>query len=88
MPPLFIYLSAINGFAFLLYGIDKWLAVNQKSRIPERFLLAFAFMGGSIGALSGMVLYRHKISKLSFLWKFFVILIFQALLVYHVLTKI
>ncbi|UOK43147.1 MULTISPECIES: DUF1294 domain-containing protein [Flavobacterium] len=88
MPPVFIYLLAINGFAFLLYGIDKWLAINQKSRIPERFLLVFTFIGGSIGALSGMVLFRHKISKLSFLWKFFTILIFQAILVYYLLTKI
>ncbi|HSD15438.1 MAG TPA: DUF1294 domain-containing protein [Flavobacterium sp.] len=85
MPTLFIYLSAINGFVFLLYGIDKWLAINQKSRVPERFLLLFALIGGSIGALLGMLLFRHKISKFSFLWKFFGILILQVVSVYYFL---
>lgn len=83
MSPLFLYLSAINGFAFLSYGMDKWLAVKQKSRLSERFLLALALTGGSIGALTGMLLFRHKISKRSFLWKFFAVLIFQVILIYQ-----
>lgn len=30
---LLMYLLVINGVAFLLYGLDKWLAIEHKSRI-------------------------------------------------------
>lgn len=86
MSPLFIYLFAVNGITFLINGTDKWLAINQKSRFSERSLLGFALVGGSIGALVGMVLFRHKTSKFSFLWKFFGILIFQVVSVYYFLV--
>jgi len=87
MPPLFIYLLVINGIAFLVNGIDKWLAVHQKNRLSETFLLCIALVGGSIGALIGMLLFRHKTAKLSFLWKFFGILILQILAVYLLLSN-
>lgn len=80
MPPLFIYLLTINGIALFINGTDKWLAINQKSRISERLLLCFALVGGSPGALLGMLLFRHKTSKFSFLWKFFGIAILQLCL--------
>lgn len=86
MPPLFLYLSAVNGIAFLLTGIDKWLAVHQKNRIPERLLLLFVLAGGTLGALLGMLFFRHKTSKISFLWKFYGILILQILAVYRFVT--
>lgn len=63
---LIVYLILINFMTFLLFGEDKKRAVKQKWRIPERTLLLFAFFGGSIGALSGMYMFRHKIRK----WKF------------------
>ena len=60
--------------AFLLYGIDKLIAVlNSKTtsrnirRIPEKTLLTLSFLGGSLGALCGMILFRHKIRKQKFL---------------------
>jgi len=77
-----VYLLAINGLTFLFNGTDKWLAVRQKSRISEKMLLGLALMGGSIGSLTGMLLFRHKISKASFLWKFFGVIIVQLLLIY------
>lgn len=73
--------------AFLFNGTDKWLAVRQKSRISEKTLLVLAITGGSVGALLGMLLFRHKISKASFLWKFFGILILQLLLLYLFLKR-
>lgn len=63
---LSVYLILINFMTFLLFGEDKKCAVKQKCRISERTLLLFAFFGGSVGALSGMYIFRHKIRK----WKF------------------
>ena len=57
---LTIYLVFINVLTFLLYGIDKWKARRGKWRIPEETLIWLAIVGGSIGALLGMYLFRHK----------------------------
>jgi uncharacterized membrane protein YsdA (DUF1294 family) len=62
-----IFLFALINFsAILLMACDKWLAVKQRFRMSERVLLLVAFFGGSIGALAGMVLCRHKINKPKF----------------------
>lgn len=53
-------LTVLNLFTFFLYGIDKWKAGHARWRIPERTLLLFAFIGGSIGAMAGMHVWRHK----------------------------
>ena len=41
-------------------GTDKLLAKQHKRRIPEKRLLLLAGIGGSVGALAGMYLFRHK----------------------------
>lgn len=55
-----IYLVAINILALALFGIDKSRARHKAWRIPERVLILSAILGGSAGALSGMILFRHK----------------------------
>ena len=54
------WLLIINLFTFFLFGLDKWKARRHAWRIPERTLLISALLGGSIGALLGMLLFRHK----------------------------
>ena len=54
------YLFAINVVAFFAFGIDKLKAKRDKWRIPESTLLSMAVLGGSIGALAGMKVWRHK----------------------------
>ena len=56
----FLYLVIINAVAFLLMLIDKQQAKKNRRRIPERTLILSAILGGSIGALTGMYLFRHK----------------------------
>ncbi len=64
---LIIYYEVIvNIIAFLMYGIDKFLAVKQKFRIPEARLIFIAFIGGAFGALLGMKLFHHKTLKAKF----------------------
>ncbi|MBO4281957.1 MAG: DUF1294 domain-containing protein [Bacteroidales bacterium] len=53
-------LVAVNVFTLLLYGADKRRAMRKRRRIPEAVLLWAAFLGGSVGALAGMRLFRHK----------------------------
>lgn len=60
MKPLFIYLLIINACSFLLMLADKKKAIKNRRRIPERTLLSAAFLGGSLGAVVGMHLCRHK----------------------------
>lgn len=60
------YLIGINILTFLLYGLDKYLAKNKLYRISEYSLLVVSFFGGSIGAILGMGVWRHKTKKISF----------------------
>ena len=54
------YLILINATGLLIMMIDKKKARRGSWRIPERTLLSVALLGGSIGALAGMYLFRHK----------------------------
>ena len=56
---ILLYLFAINIVAFFAFGIDKLKAKRDKWRIPESALLSMAVLGGSIGALAGMKVWRH-----------------------------
>ena len=51
---------AANLLTFVTYGIDKYKARHKKWRIPEATLLLLAALGGSIGALLAMRVFRHK----------------------------
>lgn len=54
---IYAVLSLVNLF---LYGFDKFKAQNGMWRIPEKVLLGFSLLGGAIGGLAGMWLFRHK----------------------------
>ena len=75
-----IYLAIINIAAFLLYGIDKRKARNHQWRISEASLICVAVLGGSVGALLGMFIFRHKTKHLKFLIGVPLILILQIAL--------
>lgn len=40
--------------------VDKRKAIKKKWRIPEATLLFWAAIGGSVGSLAGMYVFRHK----------------------------
>lgn len=54
------YLILINALSFLLMLADKQKAKRGAWRIPEATLMGIAAIGGSIGAIAGMYLFRHK----------------------------
>jgi uncharacterized membrane protein YsdA (DUF1294 family) len=55
---LLVWMGTMSVTAFPLYGWDKAMAKLRRRRIPEAALL-----GGGLGALLGMLLFRHKIRK-------------------------
>ena len=57
---ILLYLLIINAVVFLLMLVDKYKARKNLWRIPETTLITSAVLGGSIGALLGMYLVRHK----------------------------
>ena len=50
----------LNLISFITYGVDKHKAVKNKWRIPESTLILLALIGGAVGAILGMKVFRHK----------------------------
>lgn len=61
-----IYFLIINLITFLAYLIDKRKAVHNKYRIAENVLIFLCIIGGFIGALNSMVIFKHKLYKKKF----------------------
>lgn len=78
MKYLIIYLIVINAVGFILMLADKFKAKRNLWRIPEKTLLGVAAIGGSIGALAGMYLVRHKTKHPQFSIGIPVMLVLQA----------
>lgn len=77
-----IVLIFINVVCFAIFGLDKRKAVKHQQRISEKTLLILTFFGGTIGAAIGMLVFKHKISKKSFLLKFGLIVIIQIVMIF------
>ena len=61
------YLLVINIITFITYGIDKYKSIKHKYRISEATLIILAILGGSLGALFGMIIFHHKTKKKKFI---------------------
>lgn len=70
-----------NGVVFLLFGIDKYKAKKGLWRIPEKTLLWCALLFGSVGALLGMKVFRHKTLHNKFRIGLPLMLIFHIILI-------
>ena len=74
------YLVLINLIAFCAMGIDKRRAKRDAWRVRESTLFILAAIGGSIGAIAGMRLFRHKTKHRTFTIGLHAILILQLAL--------
>ena len=55
-----VILFCTNVAAFATFAIDKRRAYHGLWRISEAALIALAVVGGAFGALTAMLLFRHK----------------------------
>jgi len=67
MEILITYIIIINALAFCVSGFDKYAAVHNYRRIPEKTLFLLAAIGGSLGIYISMLLFRHKTRHISFM---------------------
>ena len=80
---LLMYTLIINIAGFLSMYIDKKRAIKNKWRIPEKNLFIIAALGGSIGSIAGMHLFRHKTKHWYFKFGMPFILIVQIILIIY-----
>lgn len=76
---LIAYLLIVNLIGFILMGADKKKAQSGAWRIPEKTLFLPAILGGSIGAIAGMQVFRHKTKHWYFKYGMPAILILQLI---------
>ncbi|AZA83998.1 DUF1294 domain-containing protein [Chryseobacterium lactis] len=76
------FLLIANVITFGVFGFDKLQAKKHQWRISENVLLGLSLVG-IVGAASGMLIFNHKVSKKSFLVKFFLIVLIDVVLLYR-----
>lgn len=70
-----IWLAVSSVILFCLMYIDKAKAIKGKWRISEKTLLLLSALGGFLGGIVGMYLFRHKTKK----WYFHAVFILSAI---------
>lgn len=83
-----LYLLLINFMAFVIYAFDKYRAIKKGYRISEKTLHLYALLGGFLGASLSMALFRHKVSKPSFLIKHIVIILVWIIAILYYFIEI
>lgn len=81
MEQLIAYLIIINAVGLLVMLTDKKKAQKKHWRISESAIFSVAAIGGSVGILVGMQLFRHKTKHDSFTVGIPIILAVQIILV-------
>jgi len=85
---IIFYLLAINLIGFLAMWLDKIKAKKGAWRIPEKTLFMITFLGGGIGTVAGMYIFRHKTQKPKFIIGLPGILIIEIIaVIYYFLTE-
>ena len=86
---LFLYFFIMNLLGLSAMVIDKIRAMERRFRIPESVLFILAILGGSVGCIAGMIVFRHKKRKPQFWYGLPLILILQigAWLALHIGTS-
>lgn len=61
-----LFMLIMSVITFVFYFADKQKAKKNAWRIRESTLILLSFLGGSVGAMLGMFLLRHKTKHLKF----------------------
>ena len=84
---LYIWLIGVNIALFLVMGADKRAAKRRSRRVPENSLLALAVLGGSVGGILGMLIFRHKTRHPAFYVGYPAILLIELALTYFLVLR-
>lgn len=74
---ILIWLLLMSVVSFTAMGADKLHAQRSERRTPEKRLFLFAALGGAVGGLLGMYLFRHKTKHWYFVFGFWALFALQ-----------
>jgi uncharacterized membrane protein YsdA (DUF1294 family) len=77
-------ITLFNILAFILIGLDKYKSKHNRWRISEKTFFTVAALGGSVGVLVGMYIFRHKTRHASFVWGIPIILMLQIAVIHYI----
>lgn len=83
--PLITPLNAVIALTvgtFFLFGLDKFQAAHSHTRVPEKLFYLTVALGGSVGALFGMYVFRHKTRKTEFQFVIILLILLQLAIFY------
>lgn len=83
-----VYMVIINLIAFCMYYVDKRRAVRHEWRIPEKHLIVCGALGGTVGSLLAMKIFRHKTKHVRFMVGVPLMLTAQAIILALVLSAL
>ena len=63
---IILYILLINIIGFFIMGLDKFKAKKGYWRTPEKTIFTITLLGGGVGTVAGMYVFRHKTKKLAF----------------------
>ena len=81
-----IYIILINIIGFFIMLIDKKKAENGKWRIQEKTIFMVTILGGGIGTILGMYIFRHKTRVDYFTVGVPLIMIMQAVVIFYLMN--
>lgn len=84
---IIIYAIAINLFGLFIMFYDKRKAQKGQWRIKEGTIMIVTLLGGGIGTIAGMYIFRHKTKKLKFTIGLPTILITEIVLIIYLFTR-
>lgn len=83
----FLHVVIMNIIGVMMMGIDKSRAKRHAWRIPEKTLFLISLLGGSVGSLAGMYLFRHKTKHMKFVIGMPLILLIQIVVLTYLYFK-
>ena len=83
-----VYVAVISILSIIITIYDKKIAGTGVRRIPEKTLLVFSAIGGSVAMLLTMFAIRHKTQHKKFMIGIPLIMIVQAVLIYLICTML
>lgn len=82
-----VYFIVVNAVGFIMSAVDKSAAKRHEWRVPEKDLFAVSFLGGAVGTLISMLLFRHKTKHKRFMIGIPLIILAQTSLVIFLIYK-